>query len=368
MSPEYRAALLAARARLGTLDTQIARLILLEVYAWADQLTRWLLDRPEDPNKTSVAASREVIYRTAVEMNGKIRKAILTRQDLAFTQTLELWEHAGRRIAERKDLPETAGILRPNLTLLATNRPGATTWRTLLQGHVTNAAGEADAIVRRAILEGVSPNDLARNLQRYVKGAESFQAAFRRLETQTGEAWKIDLRQIPQRERGQAQQMRTNAERIAVTELHAARSDAEVLHFLHDPLIVAIKWTLAPDRGSQVLPDICDCLAELDLYDLGPGVHPLHRVPPLPHPRDRCERNPVERPASQAGEPKPLPGRNGRNVVVPRAGHLTANARDRVLREFDRLMGLVDESAPKYAQAILAQRSIPSSGQPGAPV
>ncbi len=179
-------------------------------------------------------------------------------------------------------------------------------WQTLLREDIANAANEANGIVLQGIAAGVSPTEIASRLRRYVQGADTFAALFHDVETDEGEFAKLDLRQLPRALRGAGRALDFNARRIAFSELHNARAEAEVQHFIHDPLVEAVQWRLAPDRGTQLLADECDLLAEVDFFDLGPGVYPVSRVPTLPHPFCRCERMPVARSWAERMDPKPL--------------------------------------------------------------
>jgi hypothetical protein len=247
-----------------------------------------------------------VIYRSALAMDQRIREAAASNRSVLFDDVLAMWQQAGLDVAARKDIPNAllGAVRSPPMTLLDAwaNRPGAANWQTLIQGHVANAAQEADAIVGAAIRNGASMQDLARNLQRYVKGSEAFQDAFKAVKRADGsEVWRLD--RAPSRpSSGGCDRDAPERQRIAVTEIHSARREAEYLHFVADPLIYAVKWSLAPDRGTHGgEADICDVLATADAYGMGPGVFPLDRVPPIPHPEDRCERDPLERSVKHAG-------------------------------------------------------------------
>jgi hypothetical protein len=370
VSPEYRAALLASRRQMGALDLDTARTIARAVAQWADELARWLALRPDDPRRTSVAASREVIYRSALAMDQRIREAAAANRSVLFDDVLAMWQQAGLDVAARKDIPNAllGAVRSPPMTLLDAwaNRPGAANWQTLIQGHVANAAQEADAIVGAAIRNGASMQDLARNLQRYVKGSEAFQDAFKAVKRADGsEVWRLDRGAITPELRGAATEMRRNATRIAVTEIHSARGEAEYLHFVADPLIYAVKWSLAPDRGTQEgKPDICDVLATVDAYGMGPGVFPLDRVPPIPHPEDRCERDPLERSVKHAGAAKPMPPRilAVGDIAIPRADLHTDRGQERIREAWADLMAFTDAGAPAARQA-MSQAHASGAGQ-----
>jgi len=76
------------------------------------------------------------------------------------------------------------------------------------------------------------------------------------------------------------------AERITRTESSRAWADGFFARTLADPLIVAVKWHLS---SRHPVYDICDLYAKTDMYNLGAGVYPKDKLPPLPaHPHCLC--------------------------------------------------------------------------------
>jgi hypothetical protein len=166
-------------------------------------------------------------------MDQRIREAAASNRTVLFDDVLAMWQQAGLDVAARKDIPNAllGAVRSPPMTLLDAwaNRPGAANWQTLIQGHVANAAQEADAIVGAAIRNGASMQDLARNLQRYVKGSEAFQDAFKAVKRADGsEVWRLDRGAITPELRGAATEMRPERQRIAVTEIHSARGKPSI--------------------------------------------------------------------------------------------------------------------------------------------
>ncbi len=76
------------------------------------------------------------------------------------------------------------------------------------------------------------------------------------------------------------------AERIARTEMARAYADGFVAKMNQDDDIVAVKFKLS---GRHPTFDICDMYAKADMYNLGAGVYPKDKLPPLPvHPHCLC--------------------------------------------------------------------------------
>lgn len=76
------------------------------------------------------------------------------------------------------------------------------------------------------------------------------------------------------------------AERIARTEMARAYADGFIAKMNQDVDIVAVKFKLS---GRHPTFDICDMYAKADMYNLGKGVYPKDKLPPLPvHPHCLC--------------------------------------------------------------------------------
>jgi hypothetical protein len=232
----------------------------------------------------------------------RMEQAAALGRRTSFRDVIAVWQEAARQAATAVGLPPGAltAALTPRTTMLAAyeNVGGAKLFRTLLARAADDGYRAVNEAIRLGIVEGKSFEVLARELRPFVRGT-------------------FDT-------------VRFNATRIAYSEIHNARAEAEVQHFTEDPLIEAVAWRLAPDRGTLRGPDACDALAENDFYGLGPGVYPVDAVPLPPHPFDRCERVPITRPLARANDPKPSPGRQSGKVEVPRGGQLSVAARQSV--------------------------------------
>ncbi len=76
------------------------------------------------------------------------------------------------------------------------------------------------------------------------------------------------------------------AERIARTEMARAYADGFIAKISKDEDIAAVKFKLS---GRHPTFDICDMYAKADMYNLGAGVYPKDKLPPLPvHPHCLC--------------------------------------------------------------------------------
>lgn len=274
----------AARARELAIDTAEAHAISRALSTWADELAHVLAGLPPD-RQVAAFRSQAAIRRTVSDLDERIARAVGQGTDLALSDTLAVWQDAQQRVAAMQGVPNAllGGVANPQLTIAqAFSRQYPTTWRTLVRGYADTAGTEVAGIVRNALLRGTSPDTLARALRPYVTGRDRQPGAI-----------ADEIGATPAETRGAAYSMEHNAARIAFSETHNARREAEVAHFQADPFIALSRWELSPNRGTQRLPDVCDALARLDWYGLGAGVFPLDRVPLSPHPWDRCEVMPI---------------------------------------------------------------------------
>ena len=331
----YRAAQAQARRLAGSLSREAIQNVQRALIKFSDRVASIVAGLPADAAaaRAALRTTEHLLARAAVNLERELVKAIADGRLTSFGEVTAAWQDATLARLRQAGLTDQAliSLVRdPPVTLLGAYEGlggAAGTWKTLVGPLVRNAAAEADAIIRAALTEGVSPVELARRLRPYVRGAEPFHRAFGGLD-------EVNLARLEDATlRHAAGNLLHNANRIAFTEIHNARAEAEVTAFAADPFVQAVARRLAPDRGSQVEPDECDVLAGVDFYGLGEGVYPVDEVPPLSHPWDRCENVPVVRGTAAAGEPKPMPPRQlaARDATIPNGRGLTITERDRIL-------------------------------------
>jgi hypothetical protein len=306
----YRQAQLKARARAWALRLQALGRLDEALWKYATTLEKRLAALPAGPAQVTrrLAAERslQITQQMAADLADSLGKAVAEGRDVAFEDILKIQTDASLAVAQSVDVPDAllGAVVKPNLTLAGAWESlgaGSATWKTLLKGYVQNAAQETQQIVTQALLEGVSPAELSRRLRPYVLGAEPFQKAFQGAGAITDKMLRDPLLT------GEAKRLRYNADRIAFSEIHNARGEAEIQAFAADPFVKAVAWRLSPNRGKIRRRDACDGLASTNYYGLGPGVYPVMRVPTSPHPFCRCERVPISRPLSEIHQPKPDP-------------------------------------------------------------
>ena len=322
---EYTRAVIEARVRAGFIVENAATCINGVIDHWARMLDHKIrrvaksvgvkvgitgaqvgrLDQPSDLSQTrqwSLAQLRQfepdhqAIAQEANFLGSNIEGFVEDHRRLAFQDAQAMWQAAA--VAASKGSPaDILGRFRGrrdrNFTLEAvysSQGSHAEDWRTRIRGYAQFAAEDADRIVRTALREGMGVRELSRRLRPYVTAAEPFHRAFPAAEVPKK---LYDLRKLRGPERLVARQVQHLSERIAYTEVWNAKAEAEVEHYVDDPVVRAVRWTLSPNRGALDGPDECDVLARNDFYGMGKGVYPLDRVPFPPHPWDRCSRVPV---------------------------------------------------------------------------
>ena len=76
------------------------------------------------------------------------------------------------------------------------------------------------------------------------------------------------------------------ADRIARTEMAGAWTDGFLADIMQDDDVVAVKWKLS---SRHPVFDVCDMYSKANMYNLGSGIYPKSKIPPLPaHPHCLC--------------------------------------------------------------------------------
>lgn len=76
------------------------------------------------------------------------------------------------------------------------------------------------------------------------------------------------------------------ADRIARTEMARAWADGFLADIMQDDDVVAVKWKLS---SRHPVFDVCDMYSKANMYNLGAGIYPKTKLPPLPaHPHCLC--------------------------------------------------------------------------------
>jgi len=341
----YARAIARAAAGEASLNASLAHAIEQELFAYAATLTRGIESLPT-PRQVALRRAAALVQDAAAALDRALLAHVGTARTLAFRDTARILTAAECAAATTLGVPlaELGAVPVPRLADAHAFAAVAEVYdfRTLLRGHVVNAGREAVTIIRRGILAGERPDVLARALRPYVLGAERIPPALFQLGS------VLDLRRVPVEYRGAARQLDYNAKRLAYSETHAARMLAQAVRMRDDPFVQGGQWHTAPDRGAGVLPDICDVLRDGDWYGMGAGVFPAGRIPPPPHPWDRCSVTVVPvriAPGQDWRTAKRPPASYTLRVhphrdTLPHVDEMTSSAAFRVRRDLGVLLGM----------------------------
>lgn len=129
------------------------------------------------------------------------------------------------------------------------------------------------------------------------------------------------------------ERMRYFATRIAQTELHRAFAQRQAAELLADPDVEFVQWRMSP---AHPITDICDYLAGVDRWGLGPGVYPVRLAPVAPaHPHCRCVLSPrLDLTGRALGRPRDGAGLDFMRRIDPEAARRVAGSRERLEEVF----------------------------------
>jgi hypothetical protein len=111
--------------------------------------------------------------------------------------------------------------------------------------------------VLSAIMRGQSATSLSKDLVQYLKGGSV----------------------------GMGHSIRYKTLRLARTEINTAFHETRRLGAVTSPVVAGMRWRLS---NRHPMWDVCDLLAQQDLYHMGKGVYPPEQLPPKPHPNCIC--------------------------------------------------------------------------------
>lgn len=175
-----------------------------------------------------------------------------------------------------------------------------------------DVAEDANEILRESILRGREPDAGAfeRRLRHYVVGADALPDRLlddrRRIGIESLRELGLEpTRENVERIRREAATVSHRSIRITQTETANAVHESHVQHRAASPVVAGVEWFLSPRHPRF---DVCDLLAEQDLYGLGDGVYPSGQVPSKPHPFCLCGTRSVLLPPEQWGEDVDLTG------------------------------------------------------------
>jgi len=188
----------------------------------------------------------------------------------------------------------------------------ASSFRTLINRHISYMADDVDKFLTSAVSRGVSGRRGGLELARVI--ARDDPALLKVLEQlgprggRTAQAIKAGI-QIPDVEMRKAKSILFDSYRIMVHETNMAYTEADKFAAAISPVVNLVRWELSGRHFSLAFgsPDVCDLYAEGDMQGLGPGLYTPDNVPALPHSFCLCHTSNVLRPPEEWDDPKPDP-------------------------------------------------------------
>jgi hypothetical protein len=117
-----------------------------------------------------------------------------------------------------------------------------------------------------------------------------------------------DFGNVDDETRAEIKRLLSDMNRIAITEINNANTEADRAGAERSPVVKGMKWSVSSrHEGLPSSPDICDIYAEADDHDMGEGVYFAETLPARPHPYCGCVITYVLREPEEWDEPKPEP-------------------------------------------------------------
>lgn len=188
----------------------------------------------------------------------------------------------------------------------------ATTFQTLVNRRIKDAAAEVDVYVGSAFARGVGADRAVKDLAIIMAREDpTLLAAVRRLGPRGGRLVSeiaIGAPVVPPDQVASAKSLFSDARRIYVSETNTAFMEADRLAAVESPVVDVMEWqTSGRHEGLPTSPDECDVYELADLHGLGPGVYYPETLPARPHPNCGCTTRTKTRRPSQWNEPKRTP-------------------------------------------------------------
>ena len=166
----------------------------------------------------------------------------------------------------------------------ATREKGGMTLSGRVWNLAANAKQEIEVMIQNGILEGKSPNEVSRDIRKYLNNPD---ALFRRVRNkETGDLELSKAARAYHPGTGVYRSAYKNARRLAVTEMNAAYRRAQWESYQQNPLVTGYEIRLSANhtttiKGRRVpLKDICDTMA---------GKYPKTFLWTGWHPHCRCD-------------------------------------------------------------------------------
>jgi hypothetical protein len=276
---DYTKALLDARKQLLTLSLDAEKEILKVYKAAAKNLDlKILTEKSELKKRHHVELKKNIdayIKTLQKELKNAILKSIQASSELAVYKQMSFFDYMDiepKLIQSFKSMFSTipkdavksivsGGYYKDSLTL------DERLWK------ITKRNGKAiENIINSGIAEQISPNELAKKVDRYIN--------------------PINRMQIRTKVPGIDSKISYQATRLARTSIAHAHTEAYIRGANENPFTTGLKWNLSSEHHARLSKfgkstDICDDYAHQNSYKLGSGVFPSDKYP-ISHPNCLC--------------------------------------------------------------------------------
>ena len=284
-----------------------------------DEYAQMLIRLVGDGSSGAITAARaEQLSRSLIgrmrSLDSRLAGAFDAARDSTFETVIAAHEAAiaaagtnlGIRVATSfADVPDLA----VKLMMVRRGLGLATTFRTLSNRRVTQAAADVDRLLISAVARGQSERSLRHELAVILGGNDP-----RLLETlrhlgpgggRTREAIKSGII-LSDVEMKAAKRLLSDSRRIAQSEINTAYTESDTVASMRSQVIAYMIWLLSAIHSSlSSAPDVCDVLAEQDWYGLGAGGFPPEAFPGPPHAYDQWGRKHMLKDPRDWGKPRP---------------------------------------------------------------
>lgn len=226
------------------------------------------------------ASMRAQVLETLSRAETNARSTILQGQQTTIADVVKLHRStvtsyaAGEGISGALVAGTFSQIPARTLAVLASRGSNAAKFRTLINRHMTDAAGSLDAIINGGIGTGQSARSLARDIASLLVG-EDIKAG----------AYGLDPTDV-----SGLKSIWYDSRRIAVTEINNAYRESNHQSLEESGMVGAVQWQLS---GSHPVEDECDDIAAESSEGYEPGFYTLDEWPDAPHPFCMCGQGAV---------------------------------------------------------------------------
>lgn len=186
----------------------------------------------------------------------------------------------------------------------------STTFQTLINRNVQEAAGSIDRAITSALARGEANQELTKRIAGHLarNDEELLDVLRRRGKAGRDLAESVAGLDLTDDELQRSKRLLYDARRIAVTEISNHYDEADAVSMARSPVVDLIQWnTSAQHGGLDSSPDRCDYLEQANPHGYGVGLYHPETVPARPHPHCQCPKTAVTHRPENYGKTRDVP-------------------------------------------------------------